>query len=206
MSWLANRIGIRKRFLYLLVLMLIIFFYNFVAKEEISAIREKKVTIQDLENELIRVENKISSFETDKLESLDVRIEELKEQYDLGLESSLVLLDVERLAQEAKLMVLAFDAGIQQQTKDFFYRQYQLTLMGNYGEFMEWLKLMEELPYYLNLDQLYISKHKTSSALVAGTRTIERLVYIVTINNIAIDGDLEFPISNPVDFRAKPFK
>lgn len=205
MDFLAGKLKIRKSLLYLFSLVLILFFYNFFVKVELAEILNKKETIAQLESQLSLIEQKVKNIDSDKLRKMENHTQEFKMQYDSGLESQLVLLDVHNLAIQANLEILGFSSLDTNDLEDFMHRQYVLTFAGSYGDFLHWLKLMEDIPYYININDLNISKYIINERGKKISQRSERLVFRVTINNIAIDDKLSYPEFEPEYFRADPF-
>ncbi|KJS22439.1 MAG: hypothetical protein VR72_05125 [Clostridiaceae bacterium BRH_c20a] len=205
MDFLAEKLKIRKIFLYLLFLVAILFFYTFFLKVEIAEILSKKENIAQLESQLTLIEKQIKGIDSTKLKEMEHRTQEFKRQYDLGLESQLVLLDAHNLAVQANLEIIGFTSLEKNELEDFKHRQYILTFMGGYSDFLHWLKLLEEMPYYINIHDLYISKFLINKEGAEVSNASEKLVFRVTINNIAIYDNLNYGGNIPANFRAEPF-
>jgi len=204
MDFIAEKLKIRKSFLYLFFLVLIAIFYNYFLKVEIAEVQSKKENIAQLESQLTLIEEKIQGIDSAKLKDMEHRTQEFKRQYDLGLESQLVLLDAYKLAIQANLEIIGFNSLDKTDLVDFKHRQYILTLMGSYGDFLHWLKLLEEMPYYININDLYIGKFLINQEHTISPNTSEELVYEITINNISIN-DFIYGENNPTYFREDPF-
>jgi len=205
MNFLAEKLKIRKSFLYPFFLGLILLFYNYFLKIEIVEIQSKKENITQLENQLTLIEKKVKGIDSDKLWEMENKTQEFKKQYDLGLESQLVFIDATKLAEDSNLEIIGFTSLDKMESEDFKYRQYILTFMGSYRDFLHWLKLMEEMPYYININDLYIGKYSISEEDEKLSGTYEKLVFRVTINNIAIDDNLLYGENIPDFFRTEPF-
>jgi len=206
MNFLAEKLKIRKGFLYLFFFVLMLFFYNFFLKSEISEIQSKKENIAHLEKQLALIEKKVKEMDSEQLREMEYRAQEFKRQYDVGLESQLVLLDANSLALQAGLEIIGFTSLDKMDLDDFKHRRYTLTFMGSYGNFLHWLKLMEEMPYYININDLQISKYLIYEEGKKIQKTSEKLVFRVTLNNIAIGDNTAYEAFDPDYFRVEPFK
>ncbi|MFZ5943376.1 MAG: type 4a pilus biogenesis protein PilO [Bacillota bacterium] len=205
MDYLSHRLKVRKPILYLLLLIILLSCYNFVVKKEISFIQETRMQIEQLDSELILIEQKIKGIEPHRLKEMELRTSEFKRQYDLGLESQLVLLDVSKYGTEAGLDILSFESQERVDLQEFKHRTYTMAFKGSYSEFLSWLKLMEQMPYYINIKDLSINKQmileENKQQVIS-----EELVFKVTINNIALEGTLKYEEANPEYFREEPFE
>ncbi|MDK2823272.1 MAG: Pilus assembly protein PilO [Clostridia bacterium] len=206
MDYLAEKLKVRKPLLYLLILLIIVASYNFFIKKEISHIQETKEKITQLENELTLVGKKIKGINANKLKEMEHRTWEFKKQYDLGLESQLVLLDASKYAEKANLNIIGFQSQDKVDLEEFKHREYSLAFIGDYAEFLYWLRQMEEMPYYINIKDLYIGKYLISQENKKWKRPSEELVFQVTINNIALEGDITWETVDPNNFRPEPFE
>lgn len=205
-NYLAKKLKVRKSILYLLFVIILLSAYNFIIKKEIAHINEMQREITKLEYQLSLIEKKVKGLDADKLVEMEHRTEEFKREYDLGLESQLVLLDITKYAEEAQLDIIGFQARDKLDLKDFKHRVYTLAFKGSYEQFLHWLRLMEKMPYYINIGDLYAGKYLITKENQSFLKPQEELIFRVSINNIAVDGNLNWKEIDPEKFRPNPFE
>ena len=205
LSSLSEQFKIRKSMLYLLVVVFFLASYVFFLKPEITYLYDKQEQRDLLERQFAMIEEKVKTVDLTKLNEAENRTQEFKKEVDMGLESQLVLLDAVHYCEKAGLDIISFSSSDSAELQDFKHRFYSISFKGNYGKFIEWLALMEQTPYYVNIQELTIDKYLITKGNIKTLRPIEEIVYEVTINIIALEGVIDWPPYEPEKFRDKPF-
>ncbi|SMB94752.1 hypothetical protein SAMN00017405_0267 [Desulfonispora thiosulfatigenes DSM 11270] len=203
-NYLAEKLNIRKPFLYLLIICLLICTYFILIEGEINFFVEKYAQVNFLEQEIKSLEKKIKPLDQRKLEKTQEEVEIHKEKYEIGIQSQLVLEQTNKYAQSAGLTIAGFKTHQKNNQENFKSRVYEYIFTGHYENFINWLKLMEKSSYYVNLERLHISPDEFEETDLENKNYDQRLLIVVSINNISLN-EYKWVEKTNTSFRRYPF-